>query len=632
MKKSLLRQIYPIYLVIILSSIAAVSIYATGTFRSFFFRQTEQDLIESTRMISRLVPAELLERLEDPAAIEEIQSFVHALVDGTDNRLTLILPDGTVTGDTHADPRRMLNHLGRPEIEGALAQQEGKSTRYSATLAERMMYYAVPLPADGSIRAVLRLATPVDIIDRKLREVSGKILLSGLLILSATALISFVVARRINRPLLVMEQAAVRYARGELDFRFAVSRPEELKSLADSMNTMAGQLKERIAVIERQRNELETILSSMVEAVMVLDSGMRVRTVNRAARRLFRLPATVPESRSVLEVVRNTELQALAEEVLRSGEAIERSIVLFDEAVLHLQVHGTLIASEPGGSSGVLLVMNDITRLKQLENIRKDFVANVSHELRTPITSIKGFVETLREGALGDTERALHFLGIIEKHTNRLNAIIEDLLSLSRLEQNELNSFQLSDSSISAIIADAVQVCTSQAEAKGIDIRIDIDSDADRAEVNPLLLEQAVINLVDNAVKYSEPGAGVDIALKAGGEDVLLSVRDEGSGIPAVELPRIFERFYRVDKARSRSMGGTGLGLAIVKHIVLAHRGEILVESEPGAGSTFTIRLPRKRRADRQDPLPDAGDRIDENRRTASTETESGLDSEVRPR
>jgi two-component system phosphate regulon sensor histidine kinase PhoR len=297
------------------------------------------------------------------------------------------------------------------------------------------------------------------------------------------------------------------------------------------------------------------------------------------------------QGRSIQEAIRNADLQGFVQKCLKDGGPVEGDLQFPGDPVQYIQAHGSVIRDGEGRRIGAVVVLNDITRLKQLEDIRRDFVANVSHELKTPITSIKGFLETLQEGAIDDRENAGKFLSIMEKQTDRLNAIIEDLLSLSRIEQHvEKKSVILREASVAEVVDAAASACVERAQEKDITIKTDCEEVVGR--INPTLLEQALINLVDNAVKYSEPESTVTIRCSRSGSEILLEVEDQGCGIPKEHHSRIFERFYRVDKARSRQIGGTGLGLAIVKHIVLAHCGRVTLDSAPGKGTTFSIHLP----------------------------------------
>jgi two-component system phosphate regulon sensor histidine kinase PhoR len=330
----------------------------------------------------------------------------------------------------------------------------------------------------------------------------------------------------------------------------------------------------------------------MAEGVIALDGEGRLISINQSAAEMLELDAQRAVGRALPEVSRNVLLERLARRVLDGEEPLEGEIVLHNGRERYVAASGTLLRDAEGRRIGALIVLDEITQVRQLQSVRRHFVANVSHELRTPITAIRGFIETLREGAVDDPERAARFLQIVSDQAQRLSKIIEDLLALSRIEQE---SDQEAVSRVRTCLADvlhaAARDCEVQAAERNVAVQIDCP-DSLTASVSPHLLEQAVANLLDNAIKYSDEGAGVEVRARTEEGDVLIDVRDRGCGIPPEHLPRIFERFYCVDKARSRKLGGTGLGLAIVKHIARAHAGSLSVESQPGVGSTFTIRLP----------------------------------------
>jgi two-component system phosphate regulon sensor histidine kinase PhoR len=390
-----------------------------------------------------------------------------------------------------------------------------------------------------------------------------------------------------------MTVAARRYAGGDLSQR--VPRPDtaELAELAVAMNDMADQLGERMRLVVQQRDEAEAVLSGMVEGVLRIDAGERVLGVNPAAAALLRVDPQTAQGRPLHEVMRNVALQRFVARTLAGSGSTEDDLVLRDDEERFLQAHGTVLTDADGHARGCVVVLNNVTRLRRLEAIRRDFVANVSHELKTPITSLQGFVETLQQSDVAEEDRA-RFLDIVARQAERLHAIIEDLLVLSRVEREaERAELPLEASPLRPVLEAAIQLCAAKAAEKRITVQLACAAEVD-ARINPPLLEEAVVNLLDNAIKYSEPETVVNLraARENGDGEVVITVRDQGCGIAREHLPRIFERFYRVDKSRSRELGGTGLGLSIVRHIVQAHRGAVEVESTPGQGSTFTLRLP----------------------------------------
>ncbi|MBU1909278.1 MAG: PAS domain-containing protein [Verrucomicrobia bacterium] len=352
------------------------------------------------------------------------------------------------------------------------------------------------------------------------------------------------------------------------------------------------QVGERLERLEQQRKEQEAVFVSMVEGVMALDEEERVININHAAARLFGVPRDKARNRHLQELARNADLQQLVTAARSGDQPVEGDITLFSGEDRHLQVHASRLRDAGGRGIGVLVVLNDVTRLRRLENLRRDFVANVSHELKTPITSIKGFIETLQDGALKSEEDARRFLEIMARQADRLNAIIEDLLHLSRVEEEAAQQdIELKEQPLHEPLQAALHCCHHKAETRQISIELKCEPGL-CARINAPLLEQAVVNLLDNAIKYSAPSSPVEVEVVREEGGIAIRVRDRGCGIAVKHLPRLFERFYRVDKARSRQMGGTGLGLAIVKHIAQAHGGSVTVESTPGQGSVFGLHLP----------------------------------------
>ena len=402
------------------------------------------------------------------------------------------------------------------------------------------------------------------------------------------------VVRRISGPIEELKRGAERFAQGDLSGRLVIPNSEEIGRLAEAMNSMAVQLEERITTITRQRNEQEAILTSMAEGVIAVDSTDRILNINDAAAQLLGIEADGARGRGIQEVVRNSDLQRLIKETRARGSHVEGEIVLRDQGEKFIRIHGAVLKGAEGDVIGALVVLNDMTKVRRLENIRREFVANVSHELKTPITSIKGYVETLLESETAANAETSKFLEVIARQADRLGALVHDLLNLSRIEKEaEAGEVTLAEGELRAVLEAAVQACQVRAADKGVVVTIDCPATI-MARINAALLEQAVINLVDNAIKYSEAGTTVMVKGEKTEREVRISVTDQGAGIKEEHLSRIFERFYRVDKARSRDLGGTGLGLAIVKHIAIAHHGKVTVDSTFGLGSTFCVHIPIK--------------------------------------
>lgn len=586
-QRRLVWQLFFSFLVILVLTLASVSWYFSGTLRRSYLTQTMEDL----RARAELIKGQLGEYLA-PVDAPTVAVLCRRLGAASETRITVILPSGKVIGDSLGNPARMENHAGRPEVKTALAGKVGNATRFSHTLQREMMYVAVPAVRDGRLLGVVRTAVGVSAVSRTLWTLYLRLLAGGVAAMLLLVLFSLWISRRISRPLEEIKRGAERFARGDLSSRLAVSGSAEVLGLAEAMNKMALELDDRIRTVLHQRNEQEAVLSSMVEGVLAVDTDERILRLNRAAADLLGLDPEAVHRRRIQEVVRKADLQRFVARALTSRSPVEGDIVLRDEGERFLQAHGTVLKDSRGMDIGALIVLNDVTRLRRLETVRRDFVANVSHELKTPVTAIKGFVETLLDGALEKPDDARRFLGIIVRQADRLNAIIDDLLALSRIEQEaERHEIPLWEGSLGEVLESAIQACEINAAAKAIAITCSCPEPL-RARINAPLLEQALVNLIDNAVKYSPAESRVQVEALREGRDTVIRVRDQGCGIAREHLPRLFERFYRVDKARSRKQGGTGLGLAIVKHIVQAHGGRVDVESTPGVGSSFTIRLP----------------------------------------
>jgi len=584
-KRRLLWQFYPAYVILALAAVAASGLLAARWFEQFHLRTVEDDLSAAARAVAEQVATQskLSRSTQLTRDCGEVGRIARA-------RIRVFSPAGEILCDTG----------GASEFERAPDQARlpsaAKTNRWIDTShvdQSRVAHVALPVRKRGTAVAVVETSRSLAALDAAVSTIRWRIGALGICVAVLAAGLSPLVTRQIARPLAEMRKAAERFARAEFGYKLPVPDAEELAGLAEALNQMAEQLQARIGTIVRQSNEQQAVLGSMIEGVLAVDNEHRIISLNKASAHLLGLDPVQARGRRLQEVVRNADLRRFITRALTCDDPIDDDVVLHGDHEGVLQARGAALHDAAGRAIGAVVVLNDVTEFRRLEHIRRDFVANVSHELKTPITSIKGFVETLLDGAIRNPVDAERFLRIIAKQADRLHSIIEDLLSLSKIEQGEEESdIVLEPGPVKDVLESAVHNCEMQAADREIEVCVNC-SEALAASLNQTLLEEALINLLDNAIKYSEPGKTVHVSALETDDEVQISVEDRGCGIPAEHLPRIFERFYRVDRARSRKLGGTGLGLAIVKHIVQAHHGRITVKSSAGVGSTFTIYLPR---------------------------------------
>jgi two-component system phosphate regulon sensor histidine kinase PhoR len=587
-KRRLFYQLIPSYLIITLTAVISVGWFALRLAEQFGRDQVATELQDWARTFSNLLPSDWT-----PNSAPHLIWSEKVVASASGLRVALVLPSGRILYRTGEKPVDAEEPIDRPEITGALNGNLTIDIRYVPDRGQRVSYLALPVVREGQVIAVIQASQPLGEIGGKINRMRTGIVLVGIAMIVLGGLLSYWMSRRISRPINEIRQGAERFARGDLEHTLPIPESEELAGLAEALNEMAVQLQERIQMFVRQTNEQKAIVGSMVEGLLAVDHQERIISLNKSCCQLLGVEEGHAHGRSLQEVVRNADLRRFVTRVLSSEEAIDDDVVLHGNSEGVLQARGAALHDASGRGIGAVVVLNDVTEFRRLEHIRRDFVANVSHELKTPITSIKGFVETLLDGAMQDPVDTERFLTIVARQADRLNAIIEDLLSLSKVEQGEEEGdIVLLEGQVVGVLASAVHECTRRASARDIQLRMTCNEDL-IAQMNAPLLEQAVINLLDNAIQYSDPGSEVQLLGRQSEREIAISVADTGCGISAEHLPRIFERFYRVDRARSRKLGGTGLGLAIVKHIVQAHGGHVSVKSSVGNGSTFTLHLPR---------------------------------------
>jgi two-component system phosphate regulon sensor histidine kinase PhoR len=593
----LVRRRIVVKLTLTLVGFVAVTTLVAGVYLRHALDQFAVEALEARLATAgRLLHDEARGLLLGNAGPEALARFTRRAALPIGSRVTVIAPDGRVLGDSDIAPDdlgRLENHKDRPEVRAALDGRVGRDLRTSASISAPLLYVALPVAEDNSrLVGVVRLTLPLSAVTAAYHDLHRVMLIGGLVALVVAFGIGIFVAGRVTRPVVEMQAIARRMSEGQFAVRAPVRSVDEIGALGRALNVMVGRLREQLESVESERAKATAILDGMVEGVIAVDGHEAIVLMNERARDIFGVGAGRGEGKPFQEIVRNADLH----EIFRDTHAPEAGVLQRELRLRHPADRTLQVSAVPlflsGGERGVVMVLQDVTELRRLEQVRTEFVANVSHELRTPLTAIQGYLETLLGGALDEREHAQRFLEIAFRHTERLGRLLNDLTDLSNIELGKV-SLRLAPVRVSEVVASVIDIVNAKATAGRVglitDVRppdLTIHADHDR-------LAQILINLVDNAVKYTPENGWVTVRARPLDDGrVELMVRDTGVGIPRADLPRITERFYRVDKARSRELGGTGLGLAIVKHLVLAHGGELQIESEQGEGTTVRVALP----------------------------------------
>ncbi|MEE2736764.1 MAG: ATP-binding protein [Planctomycetota bacterium] len=582
----------------IFGTYAALTLFAALAFVAIQSSRQREIVIEQVKQ--RLHDSAVVLRSHMTGAFGEeadadIQHTLQQLGEQSGTRLTLVSEDGTVVGDSSEDPAVMNNHRDREELLQAKSKGSGVSQRRSPTLGIPMMYFALRVDKNNKTVGFVRVAMTMESVNAQVASVQRLVWVTAITVSLVALALTYFVVGRIIRPLLILTNAAEAIAEGNLQQQVDVSSQDELGTLAGAFNLMSRELSARIDELQQKRDELannserlETVLGGMIEGVIAVDGDERVLFANRAANALLEVAASDIVGRPIWEGVRNPSIQKVVKNALefKGLQQVELEIPRTQAVVALLAAH---LPGDP--CPGVVLVFHDVTELRRLENIRREFVSNVSHELKTPLTSIQAYAETLLSGAIDDVDHSRKFLKGIDEQADRLHALILDLLQLSRIESGA-DVFDVS----TVPLAEAIELCVKQhaaiCETKQIQLSVQPHSSEIRVLADAEALQTILDNLIDNAINYTPKRGQVIVRLHKNDSMVSIEVEDTGIGISKEHLERIFERFYRVDKARSRELGGTGLGLSIVKHLTQEFGGRVDVASEPGQGSTFTVWLP----------------------------------------
>ncbi len=576
------------YIFVILLSFGLIAFFLDKNLEENSLHNVQNSLITQAKLIENQIVPEGLKK-ED---VNYLETLSKTLSLKTKCRITVINIQGKVLADSEK-PREeiihMENHLNRPEVITALSGNIGIDTRYSPTLKIDMLYVALLLTDKNETLGILRLALPLESVQKTLSTTRKTVFLGLFFSLVLAFVLGSIAASRVIKPINRMINASRKFSEGDFSRRIIQPSQDEIGELAATLNKMAQDIENKIKEIRAQNQKLAAIFNSMIEGVIIIDKAGRIVSINQAVEKIFGVVKGDAAGKIFLEVIRNNDIAEVISAILKKGEPVSAELTLIYPVRRIFEVNATPIFDNDT-IGGCLLVIHDITEIRRLETMRRDFVANVSHELKTPLTSIKGFVETLLEGALDDKENNRNFLKIIQNHAERLNSLVEDLLSLSYLESKEtiLNKESLN---LRLQLEEVISGFKSQLKKMNVAIKNDLPAGISiNADKNRI--EQVFTNLIDNAIKFNKEKGSIRVYSREANGKIEVFVEDSGIGIPEKDIPRVFERFYRVDKARSRELGGTGLGLSIVKHIIELHNGSVGVESVEGLGSKFWFTLP----------------------------------------
>jgi two-component system, OmpR family, phosphate regulon sensor histidine kinase PhoR len=582
-------SIFPAFVLITFISGILIIIFSVRTFKEIHSDSIYDKMLGDAAFMKAYIAR------TDSAEVAKLDSLVEDFSANSVTRITVTDESGLVLADSKESAAVMENHLSRPEFQAAIKGETGKSVRFSSTIKKEMMYVTIPVFTSNGRKYIVRTAYPLLSLSDTIFYFQTKVLWIVLLVIVLLAGVSLYVSKRLSAPLIQLKDKAKKFANGDFSQEIEEYSQSETNQLSETMNFMAIELDDKIKNLESRNREQTAILKSMIEGVIAIDMNDRILLINESACRILGVDHNKAQGKLIQEVIRITKVQEYISSLIKRSELLsvrkEISINTDDkEVTVHFQ--GSSLQKASGETIGAVIVLHDVTDIRKLENLRREFVANVSHELRTPLTSIKGFVETLIDEQQSAEDRA-RFLNIIQKHVDRLNSILEDLLMLATLEKDEKDeNLELAFCKVDSIIENVKELCQSKSQQKKITV---ISENLSSAVVrcSQQLIEQALLNLVDNAIKYSPVNSEIFIRCFDENGFVKISVTDKGQGINKIHFNKIFERFYRIDKSRSRKEGGTGLGLAIVKHIMNLHKGTAAVESEEGKGSTFTLVLPK---------------------------------------
>jgi two-component system phosphate regulon sensor histidine kinase PhoR len=578
------------FILVVIVSMGILGVYLVNSTRNSQLANLRTQLENEARITTEACLPVFLAQSGD------FDTLAKKLGDEISARVTIIALNGTVLGDSHQDPATMENHATRPEVIDALASGLGESTRYSTTLGEVMMYVAVPITNQSNIVGVARVALPLVAVENSVNQVTLIIILAIVVTTVLAIVAAVLIGRATTRPVREITKAAKRIASGELGQKIPVRSRDETGQLAQAFNEMSSNLDKLVGDISTEKTKLQTVLANMADGVIMTDVEGNIVLANQATERLFNFREKDVMNRPLIEVVHDHEADEILKLCLRTSQTQTGQ---FESATSKRFLRAIAIPIVESKLTGALLLFQDLTEVRSLQTMRRELVGNISHELRTPIAGIKAMVETLRGGAIDDKEAAIDFLTRIDNEVDHLTQMVSELTELSRIETGRAE-LRISPVNLNLLVEEVVTQLNTLAQRQQVTITADLATDFPIIEADNDRIRQTLTNLVHNAVKFNHPGGRVTVSTKVDGESVTVSVSDNGIGISKEDLPHVFERFYKADKARPR--GGSGLGLAIAKHVVQAHGGSIWAQSEEGKGSTFSFSLPIQVKPDARNP------------------------------
>ena len=577
MKRNLFLKIFISYLVIVFFSFLVLNYFIKDEIRKVMTGKIEGELLTYAELI-------------DLSSAREMSDQLRQIANISGSRVTLVDAKGRVFADSEKHIAQLENHLNRPEIQEARLRGRGRSVRFSQSLGVEMLYVAVPIRPKGQITGYVRLARPLHDVQGLIEKVYRSIFLTIIIVSVVSLIIALFISYRLSEPIRAMERFTERLRHGEPSGNIILHTSDETKKLADNINYLVDELQNKIRLAHEEKSKLMTALTSINEGVLILNTDEKIEFVSPSLANILAEQYGDVGGMTLMEAFRNVELQKGFQNFRESRATVAREIMLGGGDPVIMNISISEVQGYPGEEK-IMIVFHDVTRLKKLERIRTDFVANVTHEIRTPLTAIIGYLETLQTGAIHNTEDAGRFIDIVLKQAQRLNRLVEDLMTLSKIELGEIN-FHFEDVLLPDVIGSVLPLMEAKAAIKKIRIENNLPDKITYIKADRDRLSQVFVNVLDNAVKFTPEGGRVTINAEEKAESIVVTISDTGTGIPREEIQRLGERFYRADKARSRDLGGTGLGLSIVKHLMLAHDGKMEIESQLGRGTKVSLFFP----------------------------------------